>query len=108
MNFCVSVVKALPANLNASIDRFAAPSRSRVECASLFRCVLVTQRLEPSIFAQPIPDRIDLEQWNRETVRDAEQMIDQAKCFISFPGQCINLRQRGSAPRPIKCVLRFG
>ena len=38
--------------------------------------VFIDQRLEPRIFAQRIPDGIDLEHWDREAARDDQQMIE--------------------------------
>ena len=69
--------------------------------------VLVDQRLEARIFAQRIPGWIELEHRNGEAVWDAEQMIEQAKCFIRFTGPGINLCERSGTSRPIKSVLRF-
>ena len=69
--------------------------------------VLVDQRLEARIFAQRIPGRIELEHRNGDAVWDAEQMIEQAKCFISFAGPGINLCERSGDLRSIKSVLRF-
>jgi len=39
---------------------------------------------------------------------DSEQMIEQAKCFVEFPGPGINLGERSGCLRPIKGVLGFG
>ncbi len=60
--------------------------------------VLLDQRLEARIFAQRIPGWIELEHRNGETVGgDSEQMIEQAKCFVEFPGPGINLGERSGS-----------
>ena len=69
--------------------------------------VLVDQSLEARVFAQRVPDGIELEHCDREAVWDVEQMIEQAKCFVEFPGRGINLGERSGALWPIKGVLGF-
>src|SRR4030095_12406842 len=49
--------------------------------------VLVDQCLEARIFTEWVPSWIELEHRNGETVGgDREQMIEQANCFVEFPG----------------------
>ena len=69
--------------------------------------VFVDQSLVARIFAQRIPGWIELEHRDGEIVRNREQMIEQAKCFVEFPGPGINLGERGRALRSIKGVLGF-
>jgi hypothetical protein len=69
--------------------------------------VLVDQCLEARIFTERVPGRIELKHRNGEAVWDAEQMIEQAKCFIRFTGLGINLCERSGTSRSIKSVLRF-
>ena len=70
--------------------------------------MLVDQSLVAWIFAQWVPHGFELEHWDSEAVRDIEQMIKQAKCFVEFTSPGINLGERCGALWPIKGVLRFG
>src|SRR5205814_8579740 len=70
--------------------------------------VLVDQSLEPRIFAQRVPRRIELEHWNGEPVRNNEQMIEKSKRFVEFPGPRINVSECRGYLWSIKCVLGFG
>src|SRR5439155_12044943 len=70
--------------------------------------VLVDQTLETRVFAEWVPHGLELKHWDSEPVRDIEQMIKQAKCFVEFPGPRINLGERTGGLWPIKGVLGFG
>ena len=60
--------------------------------------MFIDQRLEAGIATQWIPDWIELEHRDGETVGgDSEQMIEQAKCFVEFPGPGINLGERNGS-----------
>src|SRR5207237_1601432 len=60
------------------------------------------------VFAQRVPHRLKLEYHDSEAVWDPEQVIEQAKCVIEFPGPGINLGERSGGLWPIKGILGFG
>src|SRR5438105_4352466 len=69
--------------------------------------VLVDQSFEAWVFAQRVPHRLKLEYCDSEAVWNVEQMIEQAKCFVEFPGPGINLGEGSGGLWPIKSVLGF-
>jgi len=71
------------------------------------RRVFVDQSLVARIFPERVPRWIELEHRDGETVRDREQMIEQAECFIRFARPSINLGERSRDLRSVKGVLRF-
>src|ERR1700730_16069810 len=85
--------------------RADAATRRKRNAALSFRTVLVEQSLEARIFADEIPNRIQLQTRDRDRTGSLQQMIQKRHGVAGVPEDRVNLRCRQDYFRPFESIL---
>ena len=76
-------------------------------CESLgARLVFLQQVSECGIISQPVVNRIELQDFDREVTRPTEQLIENFNRFPIFAGRGVDLRERGNITRAFERIAR--